>query len=129
MGNIYSAQNVAAYLIYELNGKNSFINSYSLQDLLAEIDKLWYKNFGHTAFKEETGSTSEGGYYVKEVFDAYKEFENRHLFLPAKEWHLEYGQFQLVLRPYAVPLFTAMELLLINDVLSEFHKYAAKRAS
>lgn len=129
MGNIYSAQNIAAYFIYELNEKKAFINSYSLQRLLAEIDDLWHKYFEHTAFKEETATTLEGSYYVKEVFEAYEEFDNRHLSLPAKEWHLEYGQFQLVLRPYGVPIFTKTELLLIKGVLNKFHKYAVKRAS
>ncbi|MFC7686139.1 hypothetical protein [Ureibacillus sp. GCM10028918] len=129
MGNIYSAQNFAAYLIYELNEKGTFINSFSLQRLLAVVDNLWYKNFGHTAFEEETTNFIEKNYYVKEVFEAYKEFEDQHLLIPAKEWHLEYGQFQLVHRPYGVPKFTTKELLVINRVVSKIRKYTLYKAS
>lgn len=129
MGNIYSAQNVAAYLIYELNEKGAFINAFSLQRLLAVVDHLWHKTFGHTAFKEKTASILENGYYVKEVFEAYKEFEDQHLALPAKEWHLEYGKFQLVHRPYGVPAFANKEQLLVNSVISKFRKMTLNKAS
>lgn len=129
MGNIYSAQNIAAYFIYELNEKGAYINSLSLQRLLAVVDNLWHKTFGHTAFKEETANFPENNYYIKEVFEAYKEFEDQHLALPAKEWHLEYGQFQLVHRTYGVPTFTTKELLLVNSVLNKFRKITLIKAS
>ncbi|MDN4495575.1 hypothetical protein [Ureibacillus aquaedulcis] len=129
MGNIYSAQNIAAFLIYELNEKEAFINSFSLQRLLVAVDNLWFKHFGHTAFKEETTAFLESNYYIKEIYDAYKEFEDQHLILPAKEWHLEYGQFQLVHRPYGVPIFTGKEMLLINGVVSKFCEHAMNKAS
>lgn len=129
MGNIYSAQNIAAYFIYELNEKGAFINSHSLQRLLAVVDKLWYKTFGHSAFKEETASFSESNYYVKDIYEAYEEFGNQHLTLPAKEWHLEYGQFQLVQRTYGVPVFTSKEALIVNSVLNKFCKISLKKAS
>jgi len=129
MGNIYSAQNIAAFFIYELNEKEAFINSFSLQRLLAVVDKLWYQTYGHSAFKEETANFSEANYYVKDVFEAYKEFGDQHLSLPAKEWHLEYGQFQLVHRTYAVPAFTNKETLLVNSVVNKFRKMTLNKAS
>jgi len=129
MGNNYSAQNVAAYFIYELNEKGAFINSVSLQHLLAEVDQLWYKVFGHSAYKEETTSFSENGYFVIDVYEAYKEFEDQHLALPAKEWHLEYGQFQLVHRTYGVPAFTTKELLIVNSVMNKYRKFILNKAS
>ena len=129
MGNIYSAQNIAAYFIYELNEKGAFINSFSLQRLLAVVDTLWFKTFGHSAFKEETASFIESNYYVKEIFEAYKEFGDQHLTLPAKEWHLEYGQFQLVHRTYGVPVFTTKEMLIVNGVLNKFRKIILNKAS
>lgn len=129
MGNIYSAQNIAAYFIYELNEKGAFINAFSLQRILAEVDSLWKKVFGHTAFKEETLLDSKNNYYVKEVFEAYQEFENQHLTIPAKEWHLEYGQFQLVHRTYGVPAFTAKEMLLVNSVMNKYRKITLHKAS
>lgn len=129
MGNIYSAQNIAAYFIYELNEKGAFINAFSLQRLLAGVDNLWHKTFGHTAYKEETATFSESNYYVKEVFEAYKEFGNHHLSIPAKEWHLEYGQFQLVQRTYGVPVFTTKEMLLVNSVINKFKKMTINQAS
>ena len=129
MGNIYSAQNIAAYFIYELNEKGAFINSFSLQRLLAVVDNLWHKTFGHTAFKEETTSFSENKYYVKDVFEAYEALGDQHLSLPAKEWHLEYGQFQLVQRTYGVPIFTTKEMLIVNGVLNKFRKITLIKAS
>ena len=129
MGNIYSAQNIAAYFIYELNEKGAFINSFSLQRLLAVVDKLWFKTFGHSAIKEETTSFIESNYYVKDVFEAYEEFGDQHLTLPAKEWHLEYGQFQLVHRTYGVPVFTTKETLIVNGVLNKFRKISLNKAS
>jgi len=129
MGNIYSAQNIAAYFIYEINEKGAFVNPFSIQHLLAVVDNLWHKTFGHTAFKEETATFSESNYFVKEVFEAYKEFEDQHIALPAKEWHLEYGQFQLVHRTYAVPAFSTKEMLIVNSVLNKYLKITLHKAS
>ncbi len=129
MGNIYSAQNVAAYFIYGLNEKGAFINSFSLQRLLAEVDSLWQKVFGHTGFKEETSLNSTNNYYVKDVFEAYEESGNDHITIPAKEWHLVYGQFQLVHRTYGVPAFTAKEMLIVNSVMNKYRKITLNKAS
>ena len=129
MGNIYSAQNIAAYFIYEINEKGAYINSFSLQSLLAVVDNLWHRTFGHTAFIEETTTFSESNYYIKEVFEAYKELEDQFVTLPAKEWHLEYGQFQLIHRPYGVPAFTKEEKLLVNSVINAKRKSIINKAS
>ena len=72
MGNVYSAQHVAAYIVYELNDVQEFVNQLSIQRLLADVEAMWQKVYGHCAFSEAT-HTLEKGYTVKEVFDAYKE--------------------------------------------------------
>ena len=119
MGNVYSAQNFAAYFIYELNEANTFVNETEIQHLLADVDVMWQKVFGRSAYREATANFVEG-YYVKEVFDEYKELGEVHIAEPAKEWHLPYGEFQLILRPYGVPAFTAVEERIVGHVL---HRY------
>lgn len=129
MGNIYSAQNISAYFIYELNEQGVFINSEALQHLLAKVDRDWKSRFGHSAFSEKVASLTTSKYVVKEVYDAYKEFGERHLHIPAKEWYLEYGKFQLVHRPYGVPAFTADELMLINNIMVKYRDIILKKVS
>ena len=120
MGNVYSAQHVAAYFIYELNEVNVFVNQISIQQLLAQIDKMWKKVFGHGAFKEMTYSLASAGYIVKEVYDAYKDSGADHISLPAKEWYLKYGEFQLIHRTYGIPPFTQKEEMIAKKVLGHY---------
>ena len=125
MGNIYSAQNVAAYAIYELNSVKEFVNACGIQRILADVDVMWNKVFGHGAFSETTHNLKTEGYTVKEVANEYKEHGSAHLLEPAKEWFLKYGTFQLVRRPYAVPNFTAKEEIILKKALTayRFHNY------
>ncbi|MFP3919589.1 hypothetical protein U5N28_17450 [Lysinibacillus telephonicus] len=129
MGNIYSAQNIAAYFIYELNEQRVFINSEALQHLLAKVEMDWKSRFGHSAFSENVSSLTTSKYAVKEVYEAYKECGECHLQIPAKEWHLEYGKFQLVHRPYGVPAFTADEQMLINNIIAKYREVILKKVS
>ena len=119
MGNVYSAQNVASYLIYELNESNEFVNCMSIQHLLALVETRWQLAFGHTAFKEIVHAKEEG-YIVKEVFEAYEEYDKNHIELPVKEYYLKYGTFQLVERTYAVPNFTLVEEKIIQAALAQY---------
>ena len=125
MGNIYSAQNVAAYAIYELNDAKELVNAFDIQQILADVNTMWYKVFGHSAFSETTHDLKSTGYTVKEVAEEYKEHGSAHLLEPAKEWYLKYGTFQLIKRPYAIPNFTAKEEIILNKVLTayRFHNY------
>ena len=120
MGNIYSAHNVAAYAIYELNDTKEFVNACGIQQILADVNLMWHQVFGHSAFSEPTHDLKLTGYTVKEVADEYKEYGSAHLIEPAKEWFLKYGEFQLVKRPYAVPNFTAKEEIILKRVLAAF---------
>jgi hypothetical protein len=120
MGNVYSAQNVAAYVIYELNDAKEFVNGCGIQQILADVNMMWLKVFGHSAFQETTHNLKTVGYTVKEVFDEYKEHGSAHLLEPAKEWYLKYGEFQLIKRPYAVPNFSAKEEIIMKKVLAAF---------
>lgn len=129
MGNVYSAQNIAAYLIYELNEQNTFINAVALQLLLAEVEIEWNRQYGHSAFSEKIYSISENNYVVKEVYEAYKECEDHHLEVPAKEWFLEYGQFQLVYRTYGVPAFKAQEKIFVHNIINKYRETILKKAS
>lgn len=129
MGNIYSAQNVAAYFIYELNERKQFVNADVLQFLLAEVESVWNERFGHSAFSEEKANFTEKPYIINEVYNTYKEFGQQHLDLPAKEWYLEYGQFQLVYRTIGVPPLTAEEKLLMNLVINKYYKSILKKVS
>ncbi len=120
MGNVYSAQNFASYFVYELNEARTFVNSISIQHLLGQIDAMWKKAFGQSAFTETTHPFDKTGYVVKEVYDAYQEFGTAHLEEPAKEWFLAYGEFQLVHRTYGIPPFTKKEELLVQKVLNNY---------
>ena len=125
MGNIYSAQNVAAYAIYELNDAKELVNAFDIQQILADVNTMWFKVFGHSAFSETTHDLKSTGYTVKEVAEEYWEHGSAHLLEPAKEWYLKYGTFQLIKRPYAVPNFTAKEEIILKKVLTayRFHNY------
>lgn len=123
MSNVYSAQNVAAYLIYELNDVHAFINSIAIQHLLADVNSMWQKVFGHCAFSEATHFL-ENGHVVKEVAEAYEELDNGHISEPAKEWYLKYGEFQLILRPYGIPAYTAKEQLVMSKVIDRYRSEA-----
>ena len=120
MGNVYSAQNVAAYFVYELNEVHTFVNQISIQHLLGQVNAMWKKAFGHSAFSEVTHDLEVTGYAVKEVYDAYKEHGTNHLAEPAKEWYLKYGEFQLVYRTYGVPSFTKKEEKIVKKVLDAY---------
>ncbi len=118
MGNVYSAQNITAYVIYELNDAKKFVNACGIQRILADVNLMWHKVFGHSAFSETTHNLATSGYIVKEVAEEYKDYGAAHLLEPAKEWFLKYGEFQLVQRPFAVPNFTAKEEIIMKKVLT-----------
>ena len=126
MGNVYSAQNFAAYFIYELNEANTFINQSEIQHLLADVEVMWQKVFGRSAYREATHSFAK--FYVKEVFEEYKELGEEHIDQPAKEWYLKYGEFQLILRPYGIPAFTAVEERIVNHVLRRYQNASQRLA-
>lgn len=118
MENQYSAQNVAAYIIYELQEKSYYMNPIQLQQVLRQVDLAWKKVFGHCAFRESTHTHKN--YYVKEVFEAYEENDLRLIEEPAREWYLPYGQFQLYYRPYGIPAYTPLEDKVMKKILNEF---------
>ena len=120
MGKVYSAQNVAAYVIYELNEVKEFVNACSIQQILADVNTMWQNVFGHVAFSETTHDLQTAGYIVKEVADEYQELGTAHIVEPAKEWFLKYGEFQLVQRPYAVPNFSAIEAIVMRKILAAY---------
>ncbi|KUF30801.1 MULTISPECIES: hypothetical protein [Lysinibacillus] len=128
MGNIYSAQNIASYLIYELNEGHVFVNNQSIQHLLTSVDKKWKRVFGHTAFQEYVVAEEEG-YTVKEVFEAYEHYGVSHIALPATELYLKYGTFQLVERTYAIPNFTEEEISLVQQALTHYRYQLLSKAS
>lgn len=128
MGNVYSAQNVASYLIYELNESHEFVNNMSIQHLLATVDTRWQQAFGHTAFKEAVHA-KEKEYTVKEVFDTYAVHTDNHISLPATEYYLKYGTFQLVERTYAIPNFTQEEEKLVQAALAQYRYVQLTKAS
>lgn len=127
MGNVYSAQNVAAYFIYELNELDTFINGKSIQQLLAAVEVMWNKTFGHSAFSEEKHALESTGYLVKEVYEAYKEHGIDHIILPAKEWYLAFGQFQLVHRTYGIPAFTRKEEMIVRKILEHYRTITSNK--
>lgn len=129
MGNTYSAQNVASYFIYELNEQRTFINAASVQYLLAKVETVWNEHFGHSAFCEKVWDYELHGYTVKEVFETYKEFGIHHLNLPAKDWFLEFGKFQLEYKTYSVPAFAVQEQMLINRIVDEYLEVFLIKAS
>jgi len=129
MSKIYSAQNFAAYIIYELNETNTFVNAKALQHLLEVVKRRWENVFGYNPYREETYSLLTHDYVIKEVYEAYKEFGEQHISEPAKEWYLKYGDFQLILRPYAVPAFTLEEEQLMRKILDQYRHVLLKHAS
>jgi len=129
MGNVYNAHNVASYFIYELNELHTFINCTSLQHLLNEVDNKWGQIFGHSIYSEHAHSLNSDENAINEVLEAYQEHGDHHITLPAKEWHLEYGKFQLVYRTYGVPNFTEDELKIINEIIIRYHEYEIKKVS
>ena len=120
MANTYSAQNVASFFVYELNEAYLFINSISIQQLLQQVDKKWMQLFGHSAYLEKSHCMDTSGYYIKEVYEAYSEYGNKHISLPAREWFLKYGEFQLIYRTYGVPAFTEEEFQIIMEVVDNY---------
>ncbi|MFC5543369.1 MAG: hypothetical protein C0P75_004755 [Bacilli bacterium] len=129
MSKVYSAQNFAAYIIYELNETNTFVNAKALQHLLEIVDRRWESVFGYRPYKEQTYSLLTHDYVVKEVYDEYKEFGEQHISEPAKEWYLKYGDFQLIRRPYGVPDFTAEEEELMRKILVQYRNVLLANAS
>lgn len=121
MANIYRAQNVTAYLIYELNESHHFVNNMAIQYLLSTVESKWQQTFGHSAF-EEIVYAKEEGYTVKEVFEEYKVHGTDHIALPATEYYLQYGSFQLIERTYAIPNFTQEEIKLVQSALAQDRK-------
>ncbi|UPW84841.1 hypothetical protein [Lysinibacillus sp. Ag94] len=128
MGNVYSAQNIASYLIYELNEGHVFVNNMSIQNILASVERKWQENFGHSAFIEMV-YVKEEGYTVKEVFEAYESYGANHIPLPATEYYLKYGTFQLVERTYAIPNFTREEIGLVQQALIQYRYKLLANAS
>lgn len=128
MGNVYSAQNVASYLIYELNESKKIVNCKSIQRLLAAIEIKWQQAFGHTAFKEAF-QENEKGFVIKEVYDTYVAHKDHHIELPATEIYLKYGTFQLVERTYAIPNFTYIEEKIVQEALAEYRYVQLTKAS
>lgn len=129
MENRYSAQNVAAYFIYEFNENNLFINREILQKLLLDLEVEWKNFFGHSAYLEEVTSIKEKGYAVKEVHEKYAELQDKHIEHPAKDWYLKFGEFQLVYRPYGIPPFTVVEEQLAKKVVHNYRKKIFKKVS
>ncbi|QGG49784.1 hypothetical protein [Lysinibacillus pakistanensis] len=128
MGNVYSAQNIASYLIYELNEGHVFVNNMSIQNILASVERKWQQIFGHSAFEENVYAKEEG-YTVKEVFEAYEKYGASHIPLPATEFYLKYGTFQLVERTYAIPNFTRDEIGLVQQAITEYRYQLLIKAS
>ncbi|MGE7696221.1 hypothetical protein ACQKNC_19280 [Lysinibacillus sp. NPDC094177] len=128
MGNVYSAQNIASYLIYELNEGHVFVNNMSIQNILASVERKWQEIFGHSTFKEIVYAKEEG-YTVKEVFEAYESYGANHIPLPATEYYLKYGTFQLVERTYAIPNFTQEEIGLVQQALTQYRYKLLAKAS
>lgn len=127
MGNIYSAQNIVSYLIYELNEGYVFVNNKSIQHLLTSVERKWQEVFGHTAFQERV--FTEEDFTVKEVFEAYEQYGVSHISLPATEFYLKYGTFQLVERTYAIPNFTEEEISLVQQALAQYRYQLLSKAS
>lgn len=128
MGNVYSAQNIASYLIYELNEGHVFVNNKSIQNILASVERKWQEIFGHSAYKEFVDAEEES-YTIKEVFEAYESYGTSHIPLPATEYYLKYGTFQLVERTYAIPNFTQEEVRLVQQALTQYRYKLLANAS
>lgn len=128
MGNIYGAQNITAYFVYELNEMYCFVNSISLQHLLAEVENAWQEVFGHSAYQEQV-YTLESGYVVKEVYEAYSSNGSDHISLPETEFFLPYGTFQLIERTYSVPAFTPKEQSVMKTIIHQYCQRVLKKVS
>ena len=66
---------------------------------------------------------------VKEVFEAYEQYGVSHISLPATEFYLKYGTFQLVERTYAIPNFTEEEISLVQQALAQYRYQLLSKAS
>ncbi|KAB0441085.1 hypothetical protein [Lysinibacillus fusiformis] len=128
MGNLYSAQNIASYLIYELNEGHVFVNNQSIQHILTLVECKWQQIFGHSAYQEQV-CTDDIGYTIKEVYEAYEKYGVRHIQLPATEFYLKYGTFQLVERTYAIPNFTEEEISIVQQALTQYRFQLLSKAS
>ncbi|KGA84839.1 hypothetical protein KQ41_01490 [Lysinibacillus fusiformis] len=128
MGNLYSAQNIASYLIYELNEGHVFVNNQSIQHILTLVECKWQQIFGHSAYQEQV-CTDDIGYTIKEVYEAYEKYGVRHIKLPATEFYLKYGTFQLVERTYAIPNFTEEEISIVQQALTQYRFQLLSKAS
>lgn len=95
------------------------MNNLSIQNLLSTVETKWQQTFGHSAF-EEIVYAKEEGYIVKEVFEEYEANGTSHIALPATEYYLKYGSFQLIERTYAVPNFTQEEIKLVQSALAQY---------
>lgn len=128
MGNVYSAQNIASYLIYELNEGHVFVNNQSIQHILTLVERKWQQIFGHSAYQEQV-CTDDNGFMVKEVYETYEKYGVSHIQLPATEFYLKYGTFQLVERTYAIPNFTEEEICIVQQALKQYRYQLLSKAS
>ncbi|MCR8854412.1 hypothetical protein [Lysinibacillus fusiformis] len=128
MGNLYSAQNIASYLIYELNEGHVFVNNQSIQHILTLVEHKWQQIFGHSAYQEQV-CANDNGYMVKEVYETYEKYGVSHIQLPATEFYLKYGTFQLVERTYAIPNFTEVEISIVQQALTQYRFQLLSKAS
>ena len=124
MGNVYSAHNIAAYFIEELNGMNKFINERTLQQLLAETDAMWQKAFGHCAYHEQASPNQNT--YIGSIQREYNHHGQNHIQSPELEWYLPYGSFQLVRRPYEIIEFTSKERIILYKVIAQVYRTQQK---
>ena len=128
MGNVYSAQNIASYLIFELKEYSYTLTKQQLQSLLQTVDMNWMNIFGNRAYHEKP-HTNEA-YYIEEVYITYNEqFKQNEITEPAKEWYLSYGQFQLVYQAYKVPAFSQLEKFIMHQIIESFLQNHLERAS
>ena len=124
MGNVYSAHNVAAYLIEELNRMQKCMNATTLQHLLANIDAAWVQTFGHRAFSEPATPTKTT--YIQSVHMEYKQYGQQPITTPELEWHLPYGAFQFILRPYNDLNLTTKEQIIMHKVIANTYRPTKK---
>ena len=128
MGNVYSAQNIASYLIFELKERSFTLTKQQLQSLLRTVDMNWMNIFGNRACQEKPHTNEI--FYIEEVYSTYNEqFKQNQITEPAKEWFLSYGQFQLVYQAYKVPAFSQLEKFVIQQVLENFLQSQLEQAS
>ena len=128
MGNVYSAQNIASYLIFELKEYSYTLTKQQLQSLLQTVDMKWMTIFGNRACQEKPHANEM--YYIEEVYATYNEqFKQNEITEPAKEWYLSYGQFQLVYQAYKVPAFSQLEKYIMNQIIESFLQSHLEQAS